>query len=87
MFPWYALWVRSRHEKSVASILTLKGYETFLPMHKARRRWSDRNQDVELPLISGYVFCRFDPSNRMPVDDDSRPGADRERGPQPRTRR
>ena len=67
MFPWYALWVRSRHEKSVAGILTSKGYETFLPMHKSRRRWSDRIQEVELPLIPGYVFCRFDPLNRMPV--------------------
>jgi transcription antitermination factor NusG len=67
MFPWYALWVRSRHEKSVAGILTSKGYETFLPMHKSRRRWSDRIQEVELPLIPGYVFCRFDPLYRMPV--------------------
>lgn len=67
MFPWYALWVRSRHEKSVAGILTSKGYETFLPMHRSRRRWSDRIQEVELPLISGYVFCRFDPLNRLPV--------------------
>lgn len=67
MFPWYALWVRSRHEKSVAGILTAKGYETFLPMHKSRRRWSDRIQEVELPLIPGYVFCRFDALKRMPV--------------------
>jgi transcription antitermination factor NusG len=67
MFPWYALWVRSRHEKSVAGILTSKGYQTFLPMHRSRRRWSDRIQEVELPLIPGYVFCRFDALNRLPV--------------------
>src|SRR6201996_1712187 len=67
MFPWYALWVRSRHEKSVSEILTGKGFETFLPMHKSRRRWSDRIQEVDLPLIPGYVFCRFDAANRLPV--------------------
>ena len=67
MLPWYALWVRSRHEKSVTEILNGKGYETFLPMQKTRRRWSDRIQDVELPLIPGYVFCRFDANYRMPV--------------------
>ena len=24
-------------------------------------------QEVELPLLPGYVFCRFDPMNRMPI--------------------
>ena len=66
-FPWYALWVRSRHEKSVAEILGGKGFETFLPLHTSRRRWSDRVQEVELPLIPGYVFCRFDANCRMPI--------------------
>jgi transcription antitermination factor NusG len=66
-FPWYALWVRSRHEKSVAELLTGKGFETFLPMLKSRRRWSDRMQEVELPLIPGYVFCRFDAARRLPI--------------------
>jgi transcription antitermination factor NusG len=66
-FPWYALWVRSRHEKSVSEMLVSKGLETFLPMYSSRRRWSDRMQQVELPLIPGYVFCRFDPDHRLPV--------------------
>jgi transcription antitermination factor NusG len=66
-FPWYALWVRSRHEKSVAEILEGKGFETFLPMHTSRRRWSDRVQELELPLIPGYVFSRFDANYRLPV--------------------
>ncbi len=65
--PWYALWVRSRHEKSVLDILTNKGLETFLPVCRSRRRWSDRIQELDLPLIPGYVFCRFDVRNRMPV--------------------
>ncbi len=67
LLRWYALWVRSRHEKSVADILTGKGYQVFLPMHKSRRRWSDRFKEVELPLIPGYVFCRFDAALRQPV--------------------
>ena len=66
-YPWYALWVRSRHEKSVAEILRGKGFETFLPLHTSRRRWSDRVQEVELPLIPGYVFCRFDANYRLPI--------------------
>jgi transcription antitermination factor NusG len=66
-FPWYALWVRSRHEKSVSEILQGKGFETFLPMHTSRRRWSDRVQELELPLIPGYVFSRFDANCRLPI--------------------
>jgi transcription antitermination factor NusG len=65
--PWYALWVHSRHEKTVAGMLEAKGFETFLPVHRSRRRWSDRIREIDLPLIPGYVFCRFDIANRLPV--------------------
>jgi transcription antitermination factor NusG len=64
---WYALWVRSRHEQSVLDGLTGKGIEAFLPVYRARRRWSDRIQELEVPLIPGYVFSRFDVRNRMPI--------------------
>lgn len=67
MYPWYALWVRSRHEKTAADILGGKGFETFLPVYRSRRRWSDRIQELDLPLIPGYVFCRFDVKHRLPV--------------------
>jgi transcription antitermination factor NusG len=66
-FPWYAVWVRSRHEKTVSEILHAKGFETFLPLYRSRRRWSDRIQEIEAPLIPGYVFCRFDVSHRLPI--------------------
>ena len=65
--PWFAVHVRSRHEKSVAHILSGKGLECFLPLCRGRRQWSDRVAQVDLPLFSGYVFCRMNLSNRMPV--------------------
>jgi transcription antitermination factor NusG len=65
--PWFAVQVRSRHEKSVAHILSQKGLDCFLPLCRGRRQWSDRLAQVELPLFSGYVFCRLDLCNRMPV--------------------
>jgi transcription antitermination factor NusG len=65
--PWYALQVASRCEKAVASGLALRGYTGFLPLFRSRRRWSDRVQDVDLPLFNGYVFCRLDVNNRLPV--------------------
>jgi len=36
-------------------------------MYRARRRWSDRFQDVDVPLFPGYVFCRLNVNNRLPV--------------------
>jgi transcription antitermination factor NusG len=65
--PWYALRVKSRFESAVASHLTARGFESFLPMYKSRRQWSDRIREMEVPLFSSYVFCRFDPLDRFPV--------------------
>jgi transcription antitermination factor NusG len=66
-FPWFALQVRSRYEARVAEYLTGKGYETFLPFYKCTKRWSDRIKDKEAPLFPGYLFCRFDLQNRLPI--------------------
>jgi transcription antitermination factor NusG len=57
---WYALHVRSRHEKAVAAALDAGGWERFLPLYHERRRWSDRWKQLDLPLFPGYAFCRLD---------------------------
>ena len=64
---WYALHVRPRFESTVEVQLEGKGYEVFLPTYEARRRWSDRVKTVVQPLFPGYVFCRFDALNRLPI--------------------
>src|SRR5215467_3324485 len=64
---WYAVRVRSQHEDVVARHLRVRGMESFLPLHREQRRWSDRFKEIELPLFSGYVFCQFDPKNRLPI--------------------
>ena len=64
---WYALWVKSNREKVIAAALQHMGYEQFLPLYRTQRRWSDRLKDLDLPLFSGYVFCRLDPVHRLPV--------------------
>jgi transcription antitermination factor NusG len=65
--PWYALQVRPRFEKVIASTLLNKGFEGFLPLYCHRSRWSDRMKEVQLPLFPGYLFCRLDLNNRLPV--------------------
>ena len=47
--PWYALQVRSRFEKVVATHLKDKGYEEYLPSYTSQRQWSDRTKTIELP--------------------------------------
>jgi transcription antitermination factor NusG len=64
---WFALRVKSRCEKAVATMAQNKGFEEFLPVYQARHRWSDRVKAVELPLFPGYLFCRLDPQRRLPL--------------------
>ena len=61
---WFALRVRPRHEKTVALTLQHRGLEQFLPLYTQRRRWSDRDKLVELPLFPTYLFCRFAASQK-----------------------
>ena len=56
---WFAVQTRPRHEKKVSLSLTEKGIHTFLPLHREKRQWSDRQQWVELPVFSHYVFVRL----------------------------
>jgi transcription antitermination factor NusG len=66
-YPWYALRVKSRYENTVATHLQGRGYESFLPLYKCQRRWSDRFKEIELPIFPGYVFCQFSALNRLPI--------------------
>ena len=64
---WFALVVKPQHEKAVAEQLQAKALEHYLPLYRARRRWSDRTKAVELPLFPRYVFCRFGFEQRLKV--------------------
>jgi transcription antitermination factor NusG len=55
---WYALYTRPRAEKLVYKRLVEAGIETFLPLQKTYRMWSDRKKLVEKPLLSSYIFVK-----------------------------
>jgi transcriptional antiterminator NusG len=65
--PWFAVRVRSNQERLAALHLGERGYEEFTPSYKIERRWSDRKKEIEQFLFPGYVFCRVDPQDRLPV--------------------
>lgn len=60
MLKWIAVRSKPRSEKIASNELTKKGIETFLPIIKKRRQWSDRKKWVEFPLFSGYLFARIE---------------------------
>ena len=64
---WFAVQAKTTHEKRVGALLSQRGLESFLPLYQARRRWSDRVKEVDLPLFPGYIFCRFVSEERMPI--------------------
>ena len=62
---WYAIQIKSRLANVASATLHGKGYEELLPLYHCRRQWSDRIKALELPLFPGYMFCRFDASDRL----------------------
>jgi len=60
---WFAVQVAPRAEYKVVQHLDYKGYETFLPTYRSKRRWKDRAKVLELPLFPSYVFCRALPES------------------------
>jgi transcription antitermination factor NusG len=64
---WWAVYTKHQHEKTVAEMLTGKGFEVFLPLHETMRRWKDRQKLLSLPLFPCYVFVRGDVTRRLQV--------------------
>ena len=67
VLPWFALRVRSNYERVTAVHLRDRGFDEFVPTYKTERQWSDRKKEFDLPLFPGYVFCRLNPDDRLPV--------------------
>ena len=64
---WYAVYTRPRWEKKVNNLLLQKGIESYCPLNKIRRKWSDRIKTVEEPLFKSYVFVKIKEEERTAV--------------------
>lgn len=53
---WYVLYVKPRHEKKVNSRLVDSNVQTYLPLVKKLKIWSDRKKIVFEPLFTSYIF-------------------------------
>ena len=56
---WYPVYTHPRSEKKACMALTNKGLETYLPLQRQLKQWSDRKKWVEEPLIKSYLFVRI----------------------------
>ena len=64
---WFAIYTKPRWEKKVYQLLVAKGVETYCPLNKVKKKWSDRIKTVEEPLFKSYVFVKVDDAERTKV--------------------
>ncbi|KIC94689.1 UpxY family transcription antiterminator [Flavihumibacter solisilvae] len=63
---WYAIYTKPRWEKKVHDLMLRRGLESYCPLNKVRKKWSDRFKIIEEPLFKSYVFVK--------VSEDEKPG-------------
>jgi transcriptional antiterminator RfaH len=56
---WYAAYTKPRNEKKVFDRLVAAGIETYLPLQRILKQWSDRKKMVEEPLFRSYIFVKI----------------------------
>jgi len=56
---WYPVYTYPRAEKKAFQALINKGLETYLPLQRQLKQWSDRKKFVEEPLFKSYLFVRI----------------------------
>ncbi|MBV4357830.1 UpxY family transcription antiterminator [Parasegetibacter sp. MAH-26] len=56
---WFALYTKPRWEKKIDALLHQKGFESYCPLNKVKKQWSDRVKVVEEPLFKSYVFVKI----------------------------
>ncbi len=55
---WYAIYTKPRWEKKVDKLLQAKDIETYLPLNKIKKKYTDRYKVVEEPLLKSYLFVK-----------------------------
>ncbi len=55
---WYAIWVMSNAEFTVADALAGHAIECFFPTWPEVTQWVDRKKVINRPLFPGYLFAR-----------------------------
>ncbi len=64
---WLAIYTKPRWEKKVDGVLLRKGINSWCPLQRVERKWSDRKKIIEEPLFRSYVFVNINQNERLNV--------------------
>ncbi|HEY4195028.1 MAG TPA: UpxY family transcription antiterminator [Mucilaginibacter sp.] len=56
---WYPVYTHPRAEKKACEALLKKGIETYLPLRRQLKQWSDRKKWIDEPFIKSYLFVNI----------------------------
>lgn len=55
---WYVAYTYPKAEKKVETRIRQMGIDTYLPLRKVQKVWSDRIKTIDQPLFANYIFIR-----------------------------
>jgi transcriptional antiterminator RfaH len=58
-YKWYPVYTHPKAEKKAHQALINKGIETYLPLRRQLKQWSDRKKWIDEPFIKSYLFVRI----------------------------
>jgi transcription antitermination factor NusG len=64
---WHVLYTKPRCEKKVHTLMLARGIESYCPLNKTKRQWSDRVKKVDIPLFTSYTFVCISEAEKAKV--------------------
>lgn len=58
-YKWYPVYTNPKAEKKAHQSLLDKGVETYLPLRRQLKQWSDRKKWIDEPFIKSYLFVHI----------------------------
>jgi transcription antitermination factor NusG len=62
---WHVVYTKPRSEKKVYERLVEKGFESYCPVQKIRKQWTDRVKTIDVPLFTSYVFVKANQQQKI----------------------
>lgn len=67
IYKWYPVYTHPRAEKKAHQALLNKGIETYLPLRRQLKQWSDRKKWIDEPFIKSYLFVHISQQEQTEV--------------------
>lgn len=67
MGKWHVITTRKGWEKKAEQLLLAKGFNSYCPLRKVQRKWSDRMKTITAPLFHTYMFVKVTEDQRPAV--------------------